>query len=465
LQNANVSRIFQSLGFNVDDLAFLWMAGPVTGLLVQPLIGHYSDRTWGRFGRRRPYFFAGAVLAALALIGLPNAPALLLAAVFLWLLDASLNISMEPFRAYVGDMVNAEQRATGYAFQTWFIGAGAVLGSLAPAIMTYMGVANTAEAGVIPPSVRYSFYVGAAAIFGAVLWTVLSTREYSPEELQSFGQDPLLEINQSTAFISTYGPYWLIAGAAVLAAVFEFALDKQLYVLGGGLAIFGLAQIANRLTNAGLGVLSQILSDLGQMPTQMRKLAVAQFFSWIALFIMWIYTTPVVTQYVFGSTDTASKTYNDGADWVGILFSIYNGVAALAAFLLPVMVKKWGAPKTHMLCLMVGAVSYAAMFVLRDAQLLVLPMIGIGLTWASILTMPYVILSNVLPPQKFGVYMGIFNFFIVLPQLLIATVMGGLMNAFFKGEPIWTMLIAAVVMAIAAMMTLRVRTEAEHPAG
>jgi maltose/moltooligosaccharide transporter len=458
LQNANVSRIFQSLGSNVDDLAFLWMAGPVTGLLVQPLVGHYSDRTWGRFGRRRPYFFAGAVLAALALIGLPNASVLLVAAVFLWLLDASLNISMEPFRAYVGDMVNAEQRATGYAFQTWFIGAGAVLGSLAPALLTWMGVANTADAGTIPPSVRYSFYIGAVAIFGAVLWTVLSTREYSPEQMRQFGQTDIAESDLSPGFISKNGVYWLAAGALVLGAVFQFALDKQLYVLGGGLTLFGLAQIFNRRSNAGLGVLSQILSDLGQMPLQMRKLAVAQFFSWIALFIMWIYTTPVVTQYVYKATDTASKAYNDGADWVGILFSIYNGVAALAAFLLPVMVRKWGPAKTHMLCLLIGAISYASMFVLRDAQYFILPMIGIGIAWASILTMPYVILADILPPQKFGVYMGIFNFFIVLPQLLIATVMGGVMNAFFKGEPIWTMLIAAGVMAIAAVMTLRVKT-------
>ncbi len=457
LQNANVSRIFQSLGSNVDDLAFLWMAGPVTGLLVQPLIGHYSDRTWGRFGRRRPYFLAGAILAALALIGLPNASILLLAAMYLWVLDAALNVSMEPFRAYVGDMVNAEQRATGYAFQTWFIGAGAVLGSLAPTIMTWLGVPNTAEVGVIPPSVRYSFYIGAAAIFGAVLWTVLSTKEYSPEEMRSFGQETIESGDHAPLQMSRYGPYWLIAGALILAAVFRYTLDKQLYVLGGGLIAFGAAQTINRLSGAKLGVLSQILSDLGQMPAAMRKLAVAQFFTWIALFIMWIYTTPVVTQYVFNATDTASKAYNDGADWVGILFSIYNGVAALAAFLLPVMVKKWGAPQTHMICLLTGAASYLGMFLLRDANLMILPMIGIGLAWASILTMPYVILADVLPPQKLGVYMGIFNFFIVLPQLLIAAVMSGVMNAFFKGDPVWTMLIAAVVMAVAAGATLRVK--------
>jgi maltose/moltooligosaccharide transporter len=462
LQNANVSRIFQSLGSNVDDLAFLWMAGPVTGLLVQPLIGHFSDRTWGRFGRRRPYFLAGAVLAALALIGLPNAPLLLMAAVFLWLLDASLNISMEPFRAYVGDMVNAQQRTTGYAFQTWFIGAGAVLGSLAPAIMTQLGVANIAPEGVIPPSVRYSFYIGAIAIFAAVLWTVLTTREYSPEQLKSFGQSETIEDDARPKFISPNGPYWLVAGTIILGLVYHYTLEKQLYVLGGGLVLFGLMQVMNAATKASMGVVSQILSDLGQMPDPMRKLAVTQFFSWIALFIMWIYTTPVVTQYIYQTTDTKSQAFNDGADWVGILFSIYNGVAAFAAFLLPVMVKKWGAPRTHMICLMVGAISYASMFVLRDANWLILPMIGIGLTWASILTMPYVILADILPQHKLGIYMGIFNFFIVLPQLLVAAAMGGLMNAFFKGDPIWTMLIAAIVMAVAAVATLRVKTAAAN---
>ncbi len=459
LQNANVSRIFQSLGSNVDDLAFLWMAGPVTGLLIQPLIGHYSDRTWGKFGRRRPYFFAGAVLAALALVGMPNATALVAAAIFLWLLDASLNVSMEPFRAYVGDMVGASQRTSGYAFQTWFIGAGAVLGSLAPAILTVIGVENTAPEGVIPPSVRYSFYIGAAAIFLAVLWTVISTQEYSPEQMASFGHDNIDDRDATPLTASANGVYWLVAGAAVLFLVARLDLDKQMYVLGGGLTAFGVAQIANRVTGSRLGVLSQILSDLAQMPEQMKRLAAAQFFSWIGLFIMWIYTTPVVTQYVFQSTDTTSAGYNAGADWVGVLFSIYNGVAALAAFLLPVMATRLGAAKTHMTCLLVGAASYAAMFLIRDQYLLIAPMIGIGLTWASILTMPYVILSVSLPQHKLGIYMGIFNFFIVLPQLLIATIMGGVIKAFFPDAPVWTMLVAAIVMVAAALSMLRVKAE------
>lgn len=456
LQNSNVSRIFQSLGSSIDDLAFLWMAGPVTGLLVQPLIGHYSDRTWGRFGRRRPYFFAGALLAAMALFGMPHTHILLTAAVFLWILDASLNIAMEPFRAYVADMVAPSQRAAGYAFQTWFIGAGAVLGSLTPIILTKLGLPNTADVGTIPLSVRYSFYIGAAAIFLAVLWTVVRTKEYSPEEMTRFG-DGETEHNQHDVLVtSPNGLWWLLSGATITGLVWHFALNKQMYVLGGGLIVFGLAQIINALRGAKLGALSNILSDLSQMPEQMKRLAVAQFFSWIALFIMWIYTTPIVTQYVFGSTDTASQEYNDGADWVGVLFSVYNGVSALAAFLLPVMARKFGTTKTHMICLLIGALSYASILFIRDKYVMILPMIGIGLTWASILTMPYVILSSVLPQHKIGIYMGIFNFFIVIPQLLTAVIMGAVINAFFPNAPVWTMLIAACVMVLAALAMLRV---------
>ncbi len=454
LQNANVSRIFQSLGSSVDNLAFLWIAGPVTGLLVQPLIGHYSDHTWGRFGRRRPYFAAGAILAGLAMLLMPNAGVLLAAALLLWMLDASLNVSMEPFRAFVGDMVPPAQRASGFAFQTAFIGAGAVIGSLAPIVLTHFGVANTAAPGVVPPSVRLAFYIGAAAIVLAVAWTVLATREYSPEQLDGFGDRPPEEAAQALV-APRNGLVWLLVGIAMLVLVVTVGLDRQLYVLGGGLAAFGAMQMINRAVG-GRGVVAHILSDLAQMPDAMKRLALAQFFTWLALFIMWIYTTPVITQYVFHSTDTASKAYNDGADWVGVLFSVYNGVAALAAFVLPVLARRMGNARTHLVCLLIGAASYAAILVIRDPWLLMLPMVGIGVAWASILTMPYVILTTVLPRRKLGIYIGIFNFFIVLPQLLVATIMGGIIRAFFPAEPLWTMLVAAIVMGLAALAMLRV---------
>jgi maltose/moltooligosaccharide transporter len=460
LQNANISRIFQTLGSDVGSLALLAIAAPVTGLVVQPLIGHFSDRTWGRFGRRRPYFLVGAVLAALALLGMPNATTLLAAALLLWMLDASINVSMEPFRAFVGDMVAPSQRTAGYAFQTGFIGAGAVIGSLAPFAMAKLGVSNVAAAGEIPSSVRYAFYLGAVMIFAAVLWTVLTTREYSPEQMRGF--DALDAGAEHEMPIAPRGAWWwLLAGLVVVAGVWRFALERDLYVLGGALAAFGILALIAAMTVRGGGdnVLVQIMSDLSRMPDQMKRLALVQFFSWVALFIMWIYTTPVVAQYVFHSTDTTAKAYNEGADWVGVLFSVYNGVAALAAFVLPLLAKRIGAQKTHMLCLLIGAVSFASLLIIRDQQLLLLPMIGIGFTWASILTMPYVILAGVLPQHKLGIYMGIFNFFIVLPQLLVATVMGAIIRTFFPTEPVWTMACGAVVLVLAAVSMLRVKTD------
>ncbi len=425
---------------------------------MQPIIGHYSDRTWSRFGRRRPFFLGGAVLAALALFGMPHAGVLLTAAIMLWLLDASLNISMEPFRAFVGDMLGKDQQTAGYAFQTAFIGAGAVVGSLAPELLNMAGVANTAPAGVIPPSVRYAFYIGAGAILLAVLWTVLTVREYPPEQMKAFAAPGMPE-HEATIVAPANGPIWALAGVILSAAVYSLALDKAVYVLGGALIAFGLARIAARsmAASGNRGALVLINSDLAQMPPAMRRLALVQFFAWSALFILWIYTTPVVTQVVFGSTDPTSAAYNEGADWVGVLFASYNGVAAIGAFLLPWLAGRIGKVKTHVFGLLCGAAGFATILVTRDAHLLLVAMVFVGIAWASILTMPYAILAGALDPRKYGIYMGLFNIFIVVPQLIVATVMGAVINAFFPGQPVWTMAIGAGVMVLAAAAMLRVK--------
>lgn len=463
LQNANMSRVFQSLGSNVDDLAALWVAAPLTGLLVQPVIGHLSDRTWlGRLGRRRPYFLAGAVLAALALAFMPLSSALLGAALLLWLLDASLNVSMEPFRAFVGDMLGRDQHTAGYAVQTAFIGVGAVVGSLFPSLLDWAGVANTAPAGHIPDTVRYSFWAGGAALLASVLWTVLTTQEYSPAQMASFGeaQDTpapdaaLARRNPATALL------WLGAGAALALVVEHYALAKELYLLAALLAAYGLAYAgAIGLARAGRpNMLSSVVGDFSGMPPLMKRLALVQFFSWSALFVMWIYSTPILAQYGFNTTDPASPAYQQAANWVGRLFSIYNGVAALAALLLlPALSARIGKVRTHALSLTLGAAGFAAYLVVRSPVWLQLAEVGIGICWASILAMPYAILASSLPQSKLGVSMGLFNVFVVVPQLLVATVMRSVMNAFFPGQPVWTMGFAAATLVIAAGAMLTVR--------
>ncbi|HET9459479.1 MAG TPA: MFS transporter [Sphingomicrobium sp.] len=469
LQNANMSRIFQSLGSSLDDLPALWVAAPLTGLLVQPVIGFMSDRTWlGRLGRRRPYFLAGAILAALSLVLMPLAPALLFAAILLWTLDASLNISMEPFRAFVGDMLRKDQHTAGYAVQTAFIGAGAVVGSIFPYLLDSVGVSNAVAGGGIPDTVRYSFWFGGAALFLAVLWTVLSTKEYSPEEMAAFtgetGQgegDPALRALAARGLGASFA--WIVAGAVVVLSVAQFGLEKEVYLLGGLLVAYGLASlVAIMLARSGstTSMLSHIVGDFSGMPDVMKRLAVAQFFSWSALFIMWINTTPVVAQYFYGSADAASAQYQEAGNWVGVLFALYNGVAAVAALtLLPWLAARVGKVRTHIACLLAGAAGYASFLVIRDPQWLILSEIGVGIAWASILAMPYAILASALPQKKLGIYMGLFNVFIVIPQLLVATAMGSIMKAFFPGEPIWTMLAAALVMAAAAAAMLRVPEE------
>ncbi|OYZ33617.1 MAG: MFS transporter, partial [Novosphingobium sp. 16-62-11] len=349
--------------------------------------------------------------------------------------------------------------------QTAFIGAGAVLGSLAPALFNWLGIANTAPDGVIPASVRYSFYLGAVAIVLSVGWTVLRVREYAPDEMAAFeGTSANPDVVQHEPLVHPRtGPLWVTAGGVLLALVAAFQLDKQLYVLGSGLALFGAIQIGVRATSA-KGALAHIVSDLAQMPVQMKQLAFAQFFTWIGFFIVWIYTTPVVTAQAFGATDTASAAYNEGADWVGVMFAFYNGVAIVVAFLLPALAKRIGNAGTHAVGLLCGAAGFIGLLLMRDPVMLLLPMVGMGIAWASVLSMPYVILTRVLPPRKFGIYIGIFNFFVVIPQLVVATLMGGIMRSFFPGEPRWTMLVAALMMALAAAAMMLVRENSKDVA-
>jgi len=411
LQNGNVSRIFQTLGAELDKIAILWIAAPVTGLLVQPIIGYLSDRTWHPYwGRRRPFFFTGAILASIALFIMPNSSVLWMAAGLLWILDASINISMEPFRAFVGDKLPASQRTGGFAMQTFFIGLGAVIASLLPYIFTnYLHISNTAPAGIIPNSVKYSFYIGGAVFLAAVMWTVFTTKEFPPEDVKKWEEE--------------------------------------------------------KLKNKGLmnGVV-EITKGIGTMPKTMLQLAVVQFFTWLAFFSMWIYTTAGVAQNAYGTTDTTSKSFQDAGDWVGVMFMVYNGVSALAAFLLPLLAAKIGRRFTHMICLIIGGIGLVSIFFVKDHQLLLLPMICVGLAWASTLTMPYAILAGALPPNKMGFYMGVFNFFIVIPQIVAAAILGFFVNHVFNNQSIYALVVGGISMIIAGLMNFIVREKGDETA-
>jgi len=468
LQNANVSRIFQTLGAEIESLSILWIAAPVTGLVVQPIIGHYSDRTWGRLGRRRPYFLFGALAASMALLIMPNSPVLWMAVGMLWIMDASINISMEPFRAFVGDMLPNEQRTKGFAMQSFFIGTGAVIASALPWMMSnWLGISNTAPEGMIPPSVKFSFYTGAAVFLIAVLWTVISTKEYSPEELASFEEFEKKREPAKTSLLQTSDPMvrgkkqlrngilWMAAGGILSWWFHHIGIMKEPYVLSFGLMSFGLLMMISgflqRLNKSQLGVVL-IFNDIMDMPKTMLQLSLVQFFSWFALFSMWIYTTPAITQFIFQTSDTTSQAYNDGADWVTIMFAVYNGVAALVAWLLAPMARISNRKITHSICLILGGLGLLSIFFIQNMYLLIISMIGVGFAWASILAIPYAILTNALPQNKMGIYMGIFNFFIVIPQIVAAAILGFFLKTLFNSEAIYAMIIGGVSMLLASVL-------------
>jgi maltose/moltooligosaccharide transporter len=408
LQNANVSRIFSTLGANPDDLSLFWLAAPVTGLLVQPVIGHLSDNTWHpTWGRRRPFFFIGALLASIALFLMPNSSSLWMAVVVLWLLDGAINVSMEPFRAFVGDKLGPRQQTAGFAMQTFFIGWGAVIASLLPTIFTHMGVSNVPLNGNIPDAVRYAFYTGGVVYFCAVLWTVLTAKESPPDDLAAFR--------------------------------------------------------AAQQGSQGIGnALKEILGGFGKMPKTMVQLAAVQFFTWIGLFAMWIYTTNGVAENVFGTTDAQSAAFQEAGNHVGVMFAVYSGVSALAAFILPVFARHTSRKFVHMVCLVIGGLSLFSIYAIHDLDALFYPMIGIGIAWASILTMPYAILAGALPANRMGYYMGVFNFFIVIPQIVSGLLLGFVTKHWFAGHTVKTLMLGGVCMVVAGVLTLVVRDQAEQ---
>jgi len=407
----------------------------------------------------------GAVLTTLALLVMPNSPTLWIAAGTLWVLDASINVSMEPFRAFVGDQLAPRQRPTGYAMQSFFIGVGAIVASFLPFILAHFGVANTAAAGEVPDTVRYAFYFGAVVLLAAITWTVVSTREYSPTELAGF-EDAEPPAHHAAAAVNGPAPWsqvalWLGVGLLLAVLIAWRQGDRMLYVLAGLCAGYGLLLAVAR-SLPGTHMLAAIVDDLRAMPTTMRRLAWVQFFSWFALFAMWIYTTATVTGVYYGSTDTASAAYNTGANWVGVLFAAYNGFAALAAIAIPWMARRFGLCGSHLVNVSLGGLGLASIPFLPDENWLVLSMAGVGIAWASILSLPYALLSDSVPARKMGVYMGIFNFFIVIPQLVAVATLGYILKHAFADDPAKILVLGGASMLVAGLCVLRVPEPAAH---
>lgn len=414
LQNGNASRILQTFGAGVEHLSVFWLAAPLTGMIVQPIIGRYSDRTWTRMGRRRPFFLSGAILTSLALVLMPNAavlttvlPPLLIGAGMLTMMDAAINVTMEPFRALVADNLSSSQHTKGFSIQTFLISIGAVVGSWLPYILAeFIGVSKIAEEGHVPDNVIFSFYIGAAVLVLTIIWTVVSTREYPPKELLSFSEK---------------------------------------------------AEILNKGSKSSVS----ILSDFKNMPVVMKQLGVVQFFSWFALFSMWVFTTPAIAEHVYKIKpgDSTSVSFADAANWVGVLFGIYNAISAIYALTLPFIVKRYGHQKTHAISLTSGGISLLSIFFISNPYFLILPMVGIGIAWGSILSIPYAILSENLPVRKMGVYMGIFNLFITFPQIINGLLGGYMVKYVFDGKTIYALVLAGIFMLSAAIAILKVKTD------
>lgn len=414
LQNGNASRVLQSFGSDVEQLSWFWLAAPLTGMIIQPIIGFYSDRTWNGLGRRKPFFLSGAIVAATALLFFPHAgalanflPPVFVGAGILMMMDASFNVAMEPFRALVADNLPEEQNTMGFSVQTFLIGIGAVVGSWLPYIFAnYLGLSKDAPAGQIPENVQYSFYVGAFVFIAAILWTILTTIEYSPQERSEMGFE---EDHSST--------------------------DS----------------------------LSSVFTYIKEMPATMKQLGLVQFFSWFGLFSMWVFSTPAIAHHVYGLSmdDHSSPTYQTAGNWVGIIFGVYNGVSAIYAMFLPRIASAIGNKSTHAFSLVMGGLGLISIYFISNPDYLILSMIGVGMAWASILAMPYALLAGSIPVQKMGVYMGIFNFFITIPQIVNGIIGGPIVKHFYGGNAIYAIVMAGIFFILGAISVLLIK-EKQH---
>jgi maltose/moltooligosaccharide transporter len=410
LQMANTSAIFEHLGATPHQIPILWLAAPLTGLIVQPIIGSLSDNTWGPLGRRRPYFLGGAILSSIALIAMPNSSSLWMAAGMLWILDTSANVSMVPFRAFVGDLLAPSQRTMGFAMQSLFLGLGSVIASILPWVLTHLLQINHIPGRAeIPLTVKLSFYVGAAIFLSAVLWTVFTTEEIPPPDMNAFREQQ----NQQLGIGST---------------------------------------------------LRETFTAIRDMPLTMRQLAWVQGFSWLGMYCMFLYFPPAVARNIFGAFSESSPLYIEGIEWAGVCIAVYNAVCFVVSLALPRIAAQFSRQITHALGLALGAAGLISLQFVHDRYTLMLSMVGVGCAWACMHAMPYAMLVGALPDKKSGIYMGIFNFFIVLPQIIASLGLSWLMGHWLNGDRLLAVVLGGGFMLVGALVTLRVQERNGEPA-
>ncbi len=404
LQMANMSSIFEHLGASAHSIPILWLAAPLTGLIIQPIVGNLSDHTWGPWGRRRPYLLGGALFASVGLVLMPKCSALWMAAGLLWLLDSSVNVSMVPYRAFVGDLLPKKQRTQGFAMQSVMVGIGAIAASSLPWLLNnFLGIDPSTDATRrIPLTIELSFYIGAALFLLTTLWTTLTTSESPPKDLERFAQTKAER---------------------------------------GGL----------------LNSLSQTWQALQQMPSTMKQLARVQVFTWLGIFCFFLYFPPAVARNIFGAVEIDSLLYNQGIEWAGICFALFNAVCIPFSFLLPVLTRRLSRTAVHSFCLVCGGLSLISLHFIHQPEMLLFSMVGFGMAWASAQSIPYAILTHAIPTQRRGIYQGIFNFFIVLPEIGISLFFGWIMEHWLHDNRLMAVVLGGVFLLIAAALTPFVR--------
>lgn len=408
LQQANLSPIFRYLGADEANLPILWLAGPMTGLIIQPIIGAMSDKTWTRFGRRRPYFLIGALVGSIAVLLMPYSPVLWIAVSLFWILDAAMNMAMEPYRAMVGDKLNETQRTVGFSVQSFMIAAGQILAGLMPLILGYLGIATVAAGHGVPDIVKYSFVIGVVAMLSTVLWTFFTTDEYPPEDIEAF---------------------------------------RKMQAQSGGV----------------LNAFTEILHAVREMPDAIRKLWWVKLATWYGMPLMWQYLGLSIARHCFNAPTPDSPGFEAASQWGGVALTVMNITTVVMAILIPSIVRIMGTKLTYAVFLAIGGVGFLSMQLTQDINLVLGCMTMVGVAWSAIITMPFIIATNAVPAHRIGVYMGLLNAFICIPQIINMLTVGSYYDTILMGDPRNALALLGICLLLGAVACTFLKVDDNKP--